>query len=168
MARRLFLILLASTAAGFAVPAQAAASERLVYEIVLTLPGSRSQGWHGVLYDANGAPRVVPPGRKVETDIGTLVSVPRKTGLMWRPYGMVPTAPGMRNDIADGPWAYRVYRTGIGTACPAWRGELRHGSKRVAPPQSGATVRTPWGPFVWRAHRGWAHAAWKVRTVSCK
>ncbi len=168
MARRLLLVLLAAAAFPFGSPAFAAGSERLVYQIVLTLPGSRSQGWHGVLYGRNGGPRVIPPGKRVETDIGTLVSVPPKTGWMWRPYGMVPAAPGMRNDIAKAPWSYRLYQTGIGTACPAWRGELIRDGKPVPRPKPGASLRTPWGPFVWRKGRGWAHQAWKVRTVSCR
>jgi hypothetical protein len=168
VARGLLLVLLAAAAFPFGSPAFAAGSERLVYQIVLTLPGSRSQGWHGVLYGPNGTPRVVPAGQRVETDIGTLISKPIQMGLAWRPYGMVPAAPGMRNDIAKGPWNYRLYETGIGTACKAWRGDLISGGKPVPHPKPGVSLRTPWGPFVWRPGRGWAHHAWKVRTVSCR
>ena len=54
---------------------------RLFYEIVVTDPGTRSQGWHGVLYDADGNPIEAAPGQTVSLagqflyDVGEFVNV---------------------------------------------------------------------------------------------
>ena len=167
MRRAAFAIFSALGLFAFVIPIQAA-NERLAYELVVTLPGSRSQGWHGTLYNAEGKPMTLAPGTKVVTDIGELVSAARTSGQMWKPYGMVPTARGMRNDTAQDAWSYRLYATGLGTSCPAWKGELLRAGKALAPPADGAAVATPWGPFVWLGVRGWAHKSWKVRAVDCR
>jgi hypothetical protein len=165
--RALLVILWALTLIAMAAPTRAA-DERLAYEIVLTLPGTRSQGWHGRLYDAEGKPVTAAPGTRVATDVGELVSVARTSGQMWKPFGMVPAAPGMRNDTAREPWSYRLYTTGLGTSCPAWRGDLVRAGTSLAAPADGAEVATPWGPFVWVRERGWSHKSWSVRTVTCR
>ena len=56
--------------------ARAETSDRLVYEIVVTEPGTRSQGWHGVLYDPAGNPIVATPGETVTMPIGEFIDVP--------------------------------------------------------------------------------------------
>ncbi|MCW5772085.1 MAG: hypothetical protein KIT16_10655, partial [Rhodospirillaceae bacterium] len=132
-----------------AAPARAQTGERLVYEIVLTLAGSRSQGWYGTLYDGVGRPQEVVPGRRIATDIGELVGVAPRPGMMWRPHGWVPATPGMRNDTAKAMWTYRLFVTGEGTACPSWRGVLLRDGAAMKPLPDAASAATPWGPFLW-------------------
>jgi hypothetical protein len=149
-----------------------AADERLAYEITETAPGSRSQGWHGVLYDRSGTAIEVEVGKAVMSDVGELTSVAKTQN--WVPYGMIPTemlrwmeGSGKGNVIMGEAWSYRLYLIGEDTRCPSWRGELLRDGSIVAPAADGPPVLTPMGPFISGPH-GFAHTSWKVRaTVRC-
>ncbi len=143
-----------------------ASGERLAYEIVETAPGTKSQGWHGILYGRDGAPIEVEPGKTVQSQIGELTSVARSQN--WVPYGLIPTAMlrwieggGRGNVILRESWAYRLYAIGEDTRCPTWRGELLRDGAVVTPPADGQPIQTAMGPFVISPH-GFVHASWKL------
>ena len=161
-----------------------ARGDRLVYQIEVTAPGSRSQGWHGTLYGRNGDAITIPPGETVTTPIGTFASV--ACTLPFRPCGMIRTdmIAWMKthngNVIMDSKsWAYRLYVTAEGTRSEGWRGELLHGGSAVdAPPGSSGrllkpirapseSLTTPMGPFSWQeshvpwGRHGWFPVSWK-------
>lgn len=139
--------------------------ERLSYDIVVTDPGSKNQGWHGTLYDEKGQPIAVEAGKTVTTEIGELKSVARETP--WKPHGMISTAQEIVNEVMPDRWSYKLYKTGVGTRCPSWRGELLR-NDAVVKPQGGAPTMTPMGPFIWiEGPHGWAHKSWKVKIVRC-
>lgn len=148
--------------------------ELLTYEIVITDPGTRSQGWHGTLYDESGHIKPVEIGKIENTEIGELVSVAPTEEQPWTPYGMIPTTPGMENVVAPDPWAsvtwsFELYRTNIGSKCPSWRGELLRGGVAVEPQTAGEQIQTPLGPFIWldaQKPHGWVHKSWKVKKVN--
>jgi hypothetical protein len=142
--------------------------EQLLYEITVTAPGTRSQGWHGTLYNANGQPMQVAVGKTETTVIGELVSVAAVSGQRWQPYGMIPVKPGMTNDIMPDAWSYKLYRTGIDTRCPSWRGELLRGDIVVTPQTGSKQVQTSMGQFIWATEpHGWIHKSWNVEVVRC-
>ncbi len=149
-----------------------ATDERLAYEIIETAPGSRSQGWHGVLYDQSGTAIEVEVGKTIMSDIGELTSVAQAE--KWVPYGMIPTemirwmgSGGKGNVIMREAWSYRLYAIGEDTRCPSWRGELLRNGAIVAPSADGQPVLTAMGPFANGPH-GWVHTSWKVHeTVRC-
>ena len=145
--------------------------ERLVYVITVTKPGSKSQGWNGVLYDKQGKPMQVEPGQTVKTPVGTFISVAPTNA--WTPCGMIhadmvrwmKTEQG--NVIMDSePWSYHLYVAREGSKSEGWRGEWRHGRGIIPAPESGKPVETPTGPYVWRERanlwdpEGWFHVSW--------
>jgi hypothetical protein len=142
--------------------------ERLFYEITVTAPGTRSQGWHGTLFDRDGSALTAKPGDSVATNAGTFVAV--ACDHLWTPCGHIhedllawmKTNAG--NVIMDRkPWVYRLYVRAECSRSEGWRGELIHGGRIIA---RGKRARTPMGPFVWHKGRylwdqvGWLHVAW--------
>lgn len=142
-----------------------AAEERLAYDIVVTAPGTKSQGWHGTLYDEKGNPLKVKVGEtRTLPPIGTLVGV--ACSQPWVPCGMVPR-PRLSNVPMREQWIYKLYTTNIGSRCPSWRGELLRNGDLIPPPM-GAAVETPWGPFIAASEpHGWAHKSWNPQIVRC-
>lgn len=166
--------------------ARSARGERLFYELEVTLPGSRSQGVRGRLYDrqgrqvavaANGAivantdsdaAQSAPSGGSIRTDVGTFVSRPHVN--LWDVAGMINAAmlPAQRmNDPSvRGPILFRLYVHGECTRSEGWRGELltTRGGDPIAP--SNQPVQTPMGRFVYRprsnlfGEEGWFPEAW--------
>jgi hypothetical protein len=153
-------------------PAAAVASNssrRLVYEIVVTAPGARSQGWHGTLYNTNGAAVQVEPGRTVDTRIGTFVSVACVHA--WSTCGMIHTdmlnwlKTHNGNAILDAKrWMYKLYVLAEGSKSEGWQGQLLHGSRDVT--AGDKPFVTPMGKFVWKRRAqlwdraGWYHESW--------
>ena len=78
-------------------PAQAQEADgRLVYQLQVTQPGTRSQGWFGTLYDEAGAAVTAEPGATVKMPFGTFENLP--CTYLWSqceltPAGMLPVAP---------------------------------------------------------------------------
>ena len=152
----------------FVFPAHAA-TERLFYEITVTAPGTRSQGWHGTLYDPDGHAVVVEPDDVRQTNAGDFVGV--VCAQAWTPCGFIhsdmlrwmQTNPG--NVIMDRkPWVYRLYVGAECTRSEGWRGELLHGGRVVRPKTK--RIATPFGPFAWKVsvhlwgQTGWFHKVW--------
>ncbi len=88
---------------------------QLVYDIVVTQPGTRSQGWRGHLYGDDGAALAVPAGWRVATPLGTFVSV--ACPHMWSTCGMIREdmvawmGSGSAVNALDGAaWEFRVTR----------------------------------------------------------
>lgn len=145
--------------------------ERLVYEITVTAPGTRSQGWHGTLYDKSGKPVQVEPGKTMTTNVGEFVSVAETTSET--PYGMIHTdmvrwmTAENGNVIMDRePWEYRLYVAHEGSKSEGWRGELRHSRGIIAGPSGDEPAKTPMGPYAWVQSEhlwglhGWIHVSW--------
>ncbi len=143
------------------------AEQRLAYEIMVTAPRTRSQGWHGVLYNKGGSAIEIPAGQAVETSVGRFISVARQA--LWIPCGMIhedsvasPINVELKNDSND--WGYKLYVAAEGSKSENWEGNLFHDGKAV--PHDSGKVETPMGPFVWleRQHLwgpgGWFPAAW--------
>ena len=115
-----------------------ASQQRLVYEITVTNPGSKSQGWHGTLYDRSGQPVQAEPSTRVKTIAGEFESVAESQP--WVPYGMIhgDTLRWLKEHGADvifdsEPWAYKLYVTNEGTKSQGFRGELLRGRGVVTP-----------------------------------
>ncbi len=140
---------------------------RLIYEMVVTAPDTRSQGWRGVLYDAVGNPVDATPEEHVTTPLGEFVNV--TCGSLWDACGMIrvdmaewmkthpsnlPT-PGQSND-----WVYRMYVSGEGSNDQLWTSTLLHQGSQI-PPNS-TPIDTPMGPFRTGGQNsvGWARAGW--------
>jgi hypothetical protein len=162
-----------------AAPAQpmAGAAPHLVYDIIVTQPGTRSQGWHGLLYgddtalDAQSETALaVPAGWRVITPLGTFVSVACLHA--WSACGMI--REDMAAWLATGPtfntlggeaWVFRVIRVIGPDGAEQWQGQLLRDGAAVLPTES--PVATPMGPFivggqpvtgaVWS---GWAPESW--------
>lgn len=145
--------------------------ERLVYDITVTGPGTKSQGWRGTLFDKNGEPMQVEPGKTVTTNVGEFISVAQKT--LWDPYGMihVDMVRWMKaengNVIMDSePWQYRLYVAQEGSQSEGWRGELRHSRGIITGTAGAEPVKTPMGPHAWVENEqlfdwhGWIHVSW--------
>lgn len=152
-----------------AAPAPAAAPQ-LVYDIIVTQPGTRSQGWRGRLYDEEGTALAIPAGWRVATPLGTFESV--ACPHMWSACGMIREdmlawmASGPAVNTLDGTaWVFRVNRIAGPDGAAAWQGELTRDGVAAAP--SEAPVATPMGDFrigdpavaglTWS---GWAPASW--------
>lgn len=140
---------------------------RLLYKIVVTDPGTRSQGWKGTLFDRNGQPLDVEPGKTVRTRIGDFVSV--ACDLPWVPCGMIHASTLAStlevNIVLDtNPAEYRLYVTAEGTKSEGWQGELQYGSKIIKPQFD--RVLAPMGFFVWSQNpdiwgpHGWIPETW--------
>jgi hypothetical protein len=148
-------------------------NERLAYQIDVTDPGSRSQGWHGTLYDKNGQAVQVAPGKTVHTNIGDFVSVAKADP--WVPYGMihVDQVAWMKTNngnviIDNQPWSYRLFVAQEGTKSEGWRGELLHGHGIIGQPSDAKPLATPMGPYQWLSGKepwqpkGWFHVSWST------
>jgi hypothetical protein len=144
-------------------------AERLFYQITLTAPATRSQGWKGTLYDRAGRAIEVEPGKSMKTNIGEFVSV--ACTLPWVPCGMIQSevASWMKthesNVIIDSrSCEYRIYVSAEGSKSEGWRGELVMGGSIVTPQFE--RVLAPVGIFVWSENfelwglHGWFHEAW--------
>jgi len=155
MARLFALICVAALGSFAVVPtpavlAQSRDSGRLYYEMVVTNAGTRSQGWNGTLYDANGAAIDIAPGEAVETEIGTFVMHACTTP--WTPCGLI--RDGAHSDttmsvevLTDSvPWTFSLFVVAEGSRSQGWRGELRHGDDSVA--ATGTAVDTAMGRFI--------------------
>lgn len=155
-------VLLASTQTP---PANAVAPGRLFYEIAVSAPGTRSQGWQGVLYDAGGNPVDAPAGQTITTALGVFIKVPCVH--LWDACGMIRTdmAEWMKthqaNIIVDAkPWLYRMYVSAEGSRSEVWRSRLLHDGQEIFPLED--AVETPMGPFRTGGPMasGWAQAGW--------
>lgn len=142
---------------------------RLVYEIVVTDPGTRNQGWHGTLYDENGNAVTVETGQNIDTRIGTFVSV--ACVHPWSTCGMIHTdmLTWMKTNDANAildrkPWFYSLFVLAEGTRSEGWQGDLRHGTANVT--NESKPVATPMGRFYWKDRAnlwdraGWYHESW--------
>lgn len=142
------LPLLASAACASAQIAPPAA-EQVFYELVVTNPGSRSQGVRGVLLDAEGKPLANARGiEPVQTPIGAFDRV--GCAYLWsvcgdlrRAEGFAPGGPA-NDPTIEGPTLFRVTRI-ESAAGPRYRGELFAGKQSV--PLAGR-IETPMGPYV--------------------
>jgi hypothetical protein len=143
--------------------------ERLFYQITVTNPGTRSQGWKGTLYDRGGQAIEVEPGKSVKTNAGEFVSVACK--VLWVPCGLIQSdvANWMKthagNVVIDARRCeYRLHVSAEGSKSEGWRGELVWGDEIVAPHFE--RVLAPMGIFVWSENpaiwglHGWFHEAW--------
>jgi hypothetical protein len=153
-----------------------ASNGRLIYEIVVTNPGSKSQGWHGILYADTGKAMQVKPGTRVRTVAGEFEAVPQREA--WVPYGMihVDTLTWLKEHGADlihenEEWAYKLYVTGEGTRSQGIRGELLRGRGIMKTETVGERVKTPMGPFDWHTNphgwgsHDWIHISWSRKGV---
>lgn len=160
---------LAATAAALAIASASVtladdpSRERLAYEIVMSNPGDRSQGWGGTLFWPDGTPLEMRPGSSVQTNFGKFVPAgpcPRPTipcgfveERMYTHYTNTPMGPT--------PWRYRLH---IRSGCyrsEKLRGELIRGGQSLGG-RPGDTIETPMGTFEWRTEedeRGWLHRA---------
>lgn len=162
------LSLLAGSACVSAEPAPAPEAERVFYELVVTAPGSRSQGVRGQLFDAAGRPQSDAPRLEpVQTPIGPFERIGCQylwsvCGDLRRVEGFVVAGPG-NDPMQDGPVLFRVTRIeGAGRA--RYRGDLFDGPRSVP---LAARIETPMGPFVrlegefaGQAWSGWIPAYW--------
>lgn len=161
--------------AGHAGLAQSAGG-RLAYEMVVTNVGTRSQGWHGVLFGADGQPLAATPGVTVETGFGAFEA--QACNLPWIPCGFIrsgsPPSPAVLVDDQVA-WGFRIFVTAEGSRSEGWRGELRHGNAPVAAHAGAAPVDTQMGRFVslgegatpW-GWSGWVPEAWIAAEVAPK
>ena len=145
--------------------------ERLFYEITVTAPGTRSQGWHGTLFGKDGKPVLAEPGKIVTTNVGKFVAVAETT--LETPYGMLHedmvrwmTAENGNVIMDSEPWAYLLFVAQEGSKSEAWRGELRYMRGIIAGPSDHDPVATPMGPYTWVKNEqlwglhGWIHVSW--------
>lgn len=141
---------------------------RLLYEIHVTSPGTRSQGWRGTLFESNGAPIALAPGQRIDTPAGRFIGV--RCELLWRPCGaihedMLAWMQGRDHNIQMGrdAWIYRVYAHGF--YGDRLSGELLRNGRPI---DDGREVQTPMGPYRWiddrtvitAGRRGWFHVSW--------
>jgi hypothetical protein len=147
--------------------AQAEPPGRLFYEIVVTAPDTRSQGWHGVLYDSDGNPVQASPEQTVTTPLGDFVNV--ACIQPWDACGMirVDMAEWMKTHPTNVPtvgasndWTYRMYVSGEAPADQVWKSALLHDGTEIAP--DATPIDTPMGPFRTAGPDaiGWARAGW--------
>lgn len=173
--RILFLPLIAATLGAALTPPARAADARLFYEITVTAPGTRSQGWRGVLYDPTGTPLSRPAGSTVETNAGPFVSV--ACDLPWVPCGFIHAdqlrwmqTNGGNFILGRDAWTYRLTVTAPCTRSEGWRGELVRNGHVLRPAKR--RISTPMGPFrhktsahLW-GQSGWFHTAWPAAVVA--
>lgn len=138
---------------------------RLYYDIVVRLPGTRSQGWTATLYGRGGAPVTAPAGQPVTTALGDFVDVP--CGVPWEDCGMVRTDMLRWMKTHDAhvfmdmkPWTYRLYVDAEGTESEVWTSVLLHDGAEIPP--AADPVQTPMGLFgtAGAGAVGWARAGW--------
>jgi hypothetical protein len=149
--RAITIAILAAGVVGTVGPNPATAGAgRLIYKIEVTNPGTKSQGWHGTLYDDKAQSITAKPGEAVETQLGDFVSI--ECVLPWRPCGMihVDTIPSLdhTNIILDeSSVEYRLYVTAEGTKSEGWHSKLIQGG--VAVQTQGERFLSPMGVFLW-------------------
>ncbi len=149
------------------------AAERLFYQITVTAPGTRSQGWKGTLYSRDGQEIEVGPGQSVKTHVGEFVSI--EWNSPWVPWGMIQSDVLSWMKTHDGNviidarrCEYRLYVSAEGSKSEGWRGELVWGDSIVTPHFE--RVLAPMGIFVWSENpnrwglHGWFHEAWVMAT----
>lgn len=142
-------------------------NERLLYEMIVTTPGSKMQGWYGVLYDDAGRVIQLKPGEQSGTPAMTLVGVAKSDGEYWKPYGAIPVGGVPENIILSAAWNYKLVLTNLQSKCPSWRGELRRDGV-LFQPTNGSSVTTSFGQFAWSASdHGWVQPQWNVSTTKC-
>lgn len=144
------------------------AVEQVFYEMVVTAPGSRSQGVRGQLFDAKGQPQPdVPLLDPVQTPIGAFDRIGcthlwSVCGDLRKAEGFVPGGP-FNDPMIDGPTLFRVTRiqTPEGTR---YRGDLLDRGQLVP---LADRIETPMGPFVKYAGKlsgqdwsGWIPVDW--------
>jgi len=142
----------------------------LAYQLVVTQPGTKSQGWRGTLFDEAGVAMEVAPGERVATPLGSFVSI--ECVRLWDACGMIredmaawmQTGPAY-NAMDGAAWVYSVWRDTALDGAVSWRGELARDGAAVAP--ESAPAETPMGPFVIAAGpvgglawTGWVHESW--------
>lgn len=146
------------------------AEGRLIYQLVVTQPGTRSQGWLGTLYDETGAAIVAAPGARVETPAGNFENLP--CTYLWSQcgfirVGMLPvTAPSSPSALMENQaWVYRLYIHGEGSRSEGRTGVLEQGGNPVYPGGM-RRVETPLGVFVAIDNGGqlWGDAGWFPET----
>jgi hypothetical protein len=165
-----------------------ASNERLFYELEVTLPGSRSQGVRGRLYDRQGQSIVVSAdgaiipngetpsaaqtapssGGSIRTDAGTFVTKPLVN--LWDVSGMINEAmlpaQGMNDPSVRGPILFRLYVHAECSRSEGWRGELLTARGGASIPQQAQPIQTPMGRFVYRTspnlfgQNGWFPETW--------
>jgi hypothetical protein len=162
-----WLLIVAAVINASFVPAEAHADPpgRLVYDMVVTAPGTRSQGWTATLYDPAGDTIEAEPGQTVTTPLGEFVRVPCVNP--WDACGMIRTdmAEWMKthqaNVIMDSQsWVYRVYLGGEGSGSEVWTSRFLHDDAEISPDVK--PIDTPMGPFRTGdpTATGWARAGW--------
>lgn len=143
------LLSLLTIATGVAAQVPPPGDAPALYEMVVTAPGSRSQGVRGQLFDDKGQPQ---PDRSAlqpfQTPIGALERVGcthlwSVCGDLRQTDGFAPDGPANDPTIA-GPTLFRVSRIETAQA-PTYRGELFAGTRPVP---LADRVETPMGPFV--------------------
>lgn len=150
-------------------PRQPEDDARLLYEMELTAPGTRSQGWRGVLYGRNGFPVQLQHGQRADTPAGRFVGV--RCEHPWSACGaihedMLAWMRTHEHNIQMGRerWSYRL--TARGFYGDRLEGVLLRDGRSVAEARE---ARTPFGPFRWIDGRrgltadrhGWFHRAWR-------
>jgi len=164
--KRIWLLVVAAVVGASLIPADAYADPpgRLVYEIVVHAPGTKSQEWTATLFDPSGNPIETPADQTVTTPLGEFVNVPYN---VFQPTGMIRTdmAEWMKthnaNEIMDmKPWTYRVYVDGEGSDTAVWTSTLLHDGTAVPPDTN--PIDTPMGQFRTAGPdaTGWARAGW--------
>lgn len=159
----------ACSPAAAAAPPAPAPVERVLYELVVERPGSRSQGVRGVLYDEAGREREPKgPDEVIHTGFGDFRYV--GCAYLWSTCGYLRdgggfAGPGAGNDpTLSGVTRYRV--TILSSAEDiAFRGDLLNGEAMIVAEQ--ASLETPLGVFtqtdgVFAGLRwsGWLPEAW--------
>ncbi|MGD9980574.1 MAG: hypothetical protein AB7H66_08405 [Hyphomonadaceae bacterium] len=163
------VLLAACASPGAPRPALGDDDVRLAYQITVTAPGTRSQGWRGTLYEADGSPIALAPGARVETPAGRFVGV--ACAHPWSACGSIEE--GMvrwmqthqHNIPMRERWTYRIYARGF--YGDRLEGELvRDG----APVEAIEQAATPMGAYRWidaaegtatASRRGWWHESWE-------
>jgi hypothetical protein len=143
-----------------------AGHERLIFEIVETSAGGRSQGWRGTLYDKDGMAVTIEAGAPLKTPVGVFAYVP--CVMPWQPCGAIPIGmlhgPDLdraENVVMAEPWSYRIYAVGVWARPESIRGELIRAGDIVKAEPAAKEIKTPMGAFVWQETpnaagvRGW-------------
>lgn len=162
---RLALAALAAISVFSAASALAGENGRLFYQMEITNAGTRSQGWHGTLYDLSGAPVKAAPDALVQTKLGTFRNVPCQN--LWDACGFIregtlpQAAPSSMDALTDPvPWIYRLYIVAEGSKSEGLSGELVHGDKTISS-EGAKTIETGMGRFIpLMAEHLWDWAGW--------
>jgi hypothetical protein len=142
---------------------------RTFYQIVVTSPGDRGQGWNGTLFQQSGAALPMQPGQPVQTNAGTFVPVP--CGAPHDPCGFIEqrmTATLTNENLGPTQLTYRLL---VGAECSRSEklfGEILRDGKPVLG-KAKDTLATPMGQFEWResySEQGWFHKLWPQHMMS--